>query len=301
MAKVLFIGDPHHKYSNFDLGKSFLTWVNGFIRDNFDNIDVVVNLGDHFDTHGVVRSEVMTEYIKHVSYITETCEIPYLHLLGNHEMHKNGSYDYHVLQTMEHLQFDRYYAISDSTHLFGMYFVPYVHDIDDFPLDIKGTSGVVVAHQTFIGADYGYYRPGAGVDADKSVADIIISGHVHKRQMFGKVIYPGTPFAQSANDINEVKGVMLFDTDTYEFNFVDCPMPQWKGLKINYSENTLSNISSLVPDCSKDHWVIEITGLKSEITAFLSATAKKAFIKGKDIQFRVIHTDKKKAKIKIDS
>ncbi len=59
-----------------------------------------------------------------------------------------------------------------------------MHDFTKFP---RETQPICIAHQTFVGADYGYYRPDVGADADKCNAEIIISGHVHKKQEFGKV------------------------------------------------------------------------------------------------------------------
>ena len=76
--KVLFIGDPHLKIGRFDLAVSFLTWLNKLIVEQ--KPDLVVNLGDTFDTHAVLRSEVLNEFMNHV-YQVLRLDIPYVYLV----------------------------------------------------------------------------------------------------------------------------------------------------------------------------------------------------------------------------
>src|SRR5210317_745108 len=181
--KILLIGDPHLKITKFNLAQEFLSWVNQVIKDQ--RPDMVINLGDTFHTHAVIRSEVVTEFKNHVSGVTKL-GIPYYYILGNHDCYKPDDSKYHALQPFD---IENFHVIDEVTDVGNMTMVPYIHDFDKFPTQTKS---ICVAHQQFVGCDYGYYRPDIGVDADKVSADIIISGHIHKRQMFGKVIYPGT-------------------------------------------------------------------------------------------------------------
>ena len=64
MSRILFIGDPHLKINRFDLATKFLTWLDALIEK--EKPDLVVNLGDTFDTHAVLRSEVMNIFMAHV-------------------------------------------------------------------------------------------------------------------------------------------------------------------------------------------------------------------------------------------
>jgi predicted MPP superfamily phosphohydrolase len=64
MAKILLIGDVHLKITRFDLCKSFLNWLNLVIEQ--EKPDLVINLGDSFDSHAVLRSELMEEFKQHV-------------------------------------------------------------------------------------------------------------------------------------------------------------------------------------------------------------------------------------------
>ena len=93
----MYIGDPHLKITRFDLAKQFLAWIDGVIIKH--KPDLVVNLGDTFDTHAVVRSEIMTEFIRHVESVNKTC--PYIYLLGNHDMYKPNDNKYHALKHLK--------------------------------------------------------------------------------------------------------------------------------------------------------------------------------------------------------
>jgi DNA repair exonuclease SbcCD nuclease subunit len=296
--KVLFIGDPHLKISKFDISCKFLTWV-GEVVDRVKP-DLVINLGDTFDTHAVVRSEVLTKFKEHVKQITATT--PYFYILGNHDMYKPNDSKYHALETFKDIpNFKVIDKIIHSSKM-GMSFIPYIHDHTQFPLE---TQPICIAHQTFVGADYGYHRPDVGVDADKMNADIVISGHIHKRQNFGKVFYPGTPFAQSVDDVNQSKGLMLFDTDSYEQQFLESPFPKWKGMRLELSQDfDINDLMKTIQQTTNeiDNWVIEISGPKAEVMAYIDSKEVAKLKESRSIRFKPEYNDKEKAmKVKIKS
>jgi DNA repair exonuclease SbcCD nuclease subunit len=203
-------------------------------------------------------------------------------------MYKPSDATYHALQAFN---LDAMRVIDERTDIGDITFVPYIHDFQNFPRDTKK---ICIAHQTFVGADYGYYRPDVGVDADKVDAEIIISGHVHKRQSFGKVHYPGTPFSHDLNDINQEKGVMVFDTETYEMDFIYSPFPRWRGIKLDMSDmqsvdELHTNIENTVTP--EDNWVIDVTGPKVEIVSYLDSKKWLNLQKKCSVRMRPTYTD----------
>lgn len=299
--KVLFIGDPHLKITRFDLAKQFLEWINGVVEKH--KPDLVVNLGDTFDTHAVIRSEVLTEFMKHVIEVRKVS--PYVYLLGNHDMYKPNDAKYHAMSHLKDKIKD-FHVVDEVEELYGMTFVPYIHKPENFP---KQSLPICVAHQTFKGADYGDITTKDGVDATSiHGADLIISGHIHKRQRLhtggAEVIYIGSPFSQSASDVNQVKGVAIFDTDTYNEEFLVCPLPMWKGIKFELSptfnaEEMHEELMETLND--KDHWVVEITGPKAEVIGYLGSKKGKSITIGRDVKIKTIFTDKEKRQIRIEA
>lgn len=301
MSRVLFVGDPHLKITRFDLAKQFLTWVDKIIIET--KPDLVVNLGDTFDTHAVVRSEVMHEFMKHVDATRLVC--PYVYLLGNHDCFKPSDMKYHALSHLVD-KISNFHIVDKVQDIHGMTFVPYIHNPDNFP---KKTLPICVAHQTFKGADYGDITTKDGVDADSiEQCELVISGHIHKKQQLHErrvqVVYVGSPFSQSASDLNQIKGLSLIDTNTYKETFIQCPLPIWKGLK--YELTAILDAQEMHEDIvqqlnDKDHWVIEITGPKAEVLGYLGSKKGKSITSGRDVKIKTIFTDKEKKQMRIQA
>lgn len=297
---VLFIGDPHLKINRFDLAKQFLNWLNTLIAEQ--KPDLVVNLGDTFDTHAVIRSEVMNEFMSHI-YKTLSLNIPYVYLVGNHDMYKPNDCTYHAMLPFKG-KIKNLYIVDKVIDLFDMTFVPYQHNPNSFP---KETLPVCVAHQTFIGADYGPMVAKEGVDPYSiKGADIIVSGHIHTRSLLGPVRYVGSPFSQSASDIDQIKGISVINTSSYKEIFFESPFPVWKKLRVaisgDFSSNDVqSTIASSLRTFPRDHWVIELVGPKAEIVSLLSSKEYKEIVNGIDVKIKTSFTDKEKKKISIEA
>lgn len=300
--KVLFCGDKHLKINRFDLAKQFLSWLNSTIEQH--KPDLYVCLGDDMDTHSVIRAELLTELRYHFDKVL-SLNIPIVYVVGNHDCFKPSDIKYHALQSM--IGLDPNLTIIDKVqNLHGMTFVPYVHRPEDFP---KQTLPICVAHQTFKGADFGDITTKDGVDASSIAgAEIIISGHIHKKQRLAtggpEVVYCGSPFSQSASDINQVKGVSIFDTDTFAEEFIVCPLPVWKGVKyeLDQSYSAVEMHEDLMQTLNdKDHWVIEITGPKAEVIGYLSSKKGKSLTIGRDVKIKTVFTDKEKRQVRIEA
>jgi DNA repair exonuclease SbcCD nuclease subunit len=295
--KILFIGDPHIRINNFEQSVKFLHWVDEVVEQH--NPDVVCNLGDTFHDHAVLRSELMTEFANHVKRIVAKGK-PYWYVLGNHDQYKPKDSKYHALQVFDIpglKVFDKITNVSEDITV-----VPYVQEFRDFPLS---TNRICITHNTFIGADYGFKREDAGVDAGKVNADIIVSGHIHKRQSFGNVVYPGTPFAHDANDVGQSKGLLLLDIETYKQTFIESPFPRYRGLEFEVSqENTMTNIHQALEQelDSVDHWIIKVKGPKTELSAYFKSKKYLDLIKGKKVISKSVPTDSEKQnRVKIKS
>lgn len=257
-----------------------------------------IALGDDMDTHAVLRSEILTEFKHHIDWVSSVWGVPMYYVLGNHDYFKPKDTSYHALETFKGHN-KNFTVIEKRLDVGNITFVPYLNDLDEFPMDTKE---ICIAHQTFIGADYGYMRPEVGVNADLVDASVIISGHIHKRQEFGKVIYPGTPYAFNVNDIDQDKGIMIFDTETYEKKFISAPFPRWRSLKFELSSDcSTDDIHNSIESTlnKKDHWVIDITGPKVEIASYFDSKKFKKVTKHVSITTRLTATDKEKKKVAI--
>jgi len=298
--KVLFVGDPHLRIHKFSLATQFLTWINEFIAEQ--KPDLVVNLGDSLDTHAVIRSEAINELMSHIYHVIDM-GIPYVYVTGNHDYYSPKDSKYHAMLPFKN-RIPNLHIVDVPQDLFGMTFVPYLADGNAFP---KITQPVCVAHQTFLGADYGPVNALEGVDANTISAEIIISGHIHKKHNLGKVVYVGSPYSQDASDANQVKGITVFDTDTFEFSFTQTPMPSWKTLRFEISsEVSINNIHASIEAATAgefrlNHFLLEITGPKAEVVAYVESPKYLKLVKGLSIRLKTVFTDKERKMVSINA
>lgn len=304
MAKVLLIGDPHLKINKFDLAVRFLNWLNELIAQQ--KPDLVINLGDTWDTHSVLRSEVACEFMNHIYKVIDL-KIPYVYLVGNHDCYKPNDSKYHAMLPYKN-KIKGLHVVDEVTDLYGMTFVPYIHDSSKFP---KTSLPVCIAHQTFKGADFGNIVTKDGVDpSEVKGAELIVSGHIHKKQQLNvgatSVLYVGSPFSQSASDIDQIKGITVLDSETYSTSFYECPLPMWRKLTAeltvqNSINSVISDIEQQLKSFPKDHWVMEITGPKAEVSSLLASKEYKTVIKDINITVKTAFNDNEKKKVAIEA
>jgi DNA repair exonuclease SbcCD nuclease subunit len=95
-----------------------------------------------------------------------------------------------------------------------MGFLPYYSNPEEFvdAANKLASYGIqtLFCHQTFQGSQFenGFYAP-EGIDQNLVQVPYIVSGHIHKNQRLGKVLYPGTPKWDTLSDANETKGIWV--------------------------------------------------------------------------------------------
>lgn len=298
MAKILVIGDPHLKHTNLKMSIAFLKWIESLIDTYKPNL--VINLGDTMPDHSVIRSEILNEFTKHLKSVSS---VPYIIIRGNHDNFKPNDSTYHALTPFKS-GYKNIHVIDTITDMFGFTFVPFLCSDEVWP---EKTQRIVFSHNTFVGADFGFKLATEGIPLEALNCELVISGHIHKRQILNtdttQVIYPGTPYASSASDVDQEKGVMLFDSETYKFEYIKSPFPMWEKTTIDLAIDR--DHESILKSLNKDnHHVVVVTGPRAEVKALLAskeiANAKKTL----SISFKTSFTDKvknEKKTIKVSS
>lgn len=187
-SRILIWGDPHYKRDNVEsmvkLGQFILNVVIS------QKPDLFVCLGDVMDTHErcymdpyTAAFDFFTELTKHVKVVT---------LVGNHDRENNQDFmtNKHFLRGFPGQVVDM--AVIDS-HDPRIMYVPYVPP-GRFNEAISHTwhPGVKVcfAHQEFRGAQDNFHVSEIAEEADPRM--LIFSGHYHRYQVMGNLIYVGT-------------------------------------------------------------------------------------------------------------
>jgi DNA repair exonuclease SbcCD nuclease subunit len=283
---ALIIGDPHFKISQFDTVKNCIKWVKDQVE--IYKPKIVICLGDVFNDHANIRSELLKHYIDFVKSVCIDKNIKYIHIIGNHEFYKAGDKSYHALQAFKGV-IDNFHIIDKPEIIeapFKAMYIPYVTDFNDFP---KEGADICFCHQSFLGADYGYIKDSTSMDIKDTSYKTVIAGHVHKRGVLNKVIFPGSLYAKDLRDIDEPKGLMLLNYDNMTYEYIESPFPLWKSLKLNlfdYKEdkNILDVINEKID--KKNIWTIELTGYKTEITSLVNSKEFKKIKENSNIKIK---------------
>lgn len=212
--RILRVGDPHVKVTNIEESESLIEFVaEKAIEFKVDRIEI---LGDLFHTHAVIRLEVLEFWTWALELLTDICEV--IVLVGNHDQSGDYNSNSSVLDVFGKIRNDNLKIISFG-RLEGIFaYLPYIHNKETF-VDhanhlAKEGAKVLVCHQTFQGSKYenGFYAPD-GVEPESISKEYvhIISGHIHSRQEFGRVDYPGTARWDTVSDANQPKGIGIYN------------------------------------------------------------------------------------------
>lgn len=215
MTKVLYVGDPHVQIKNLYDSKNLVDYIIKLAGEQ--DVDQITFLGDMFHTHAVVRIEVINFWKKALLDISSLGK-NIVCLVGNHDQpgSKEKEQEMNALIALEDLDIyiaDKPYFDPDT----NISYVPYHSNHELFlnackELYDQGGKGMLIAHQTFTGAQYenGFFSQD-GLDPALVPQEEIISGHIHKSQQVGKCFYPGTPKWDTMSDANQPKGLYIID------------------------------------------------------------------------------------------
>jgi predicted phosphodiesterase len=171
------------------------------------SIQGILFLGDQYHTHSLIHLEVQDFWQKAFEFLREPLNNTVC-LVGNHDMSGVKGSSMNAMGIHGN-------AIMAPTVKDGVLFVPYCHDPQEFVKVCQNNpTKVVVCHQEFNGADLGGMYSKEGVNPKDIPQSVVVSGHIHTKQTFDKVIYPGSPRWRTLSDANQPKSILLMDLDT---------------------------------------------------------------------------------------
>lgn len=281
---MLYLGDPHVQISNLDESDLLMDFIVDVSIKHTP--DMIVILGDLFHTFSLVRTEILDFWKAWLDTLSESQKL--IVMVGNHDLANSGNdaYKSHALNSF-HLMRKKNLSIIDNAQVHGVFgFVPYMHDQEKFLEIANGLKAygakILVIHQDINGSQYesGYYAPN-GIDPEKLDFPLVIGGHIHKRQRFGKVILPGTARWMISSDANEPKGLWLVNHDDntgliISEEFIDTSSVCSPIYSIIYKEG---DPEPIIP--SKARVALELIGSSAWVTKEKQKFKGKASIKAK--------------------
>ena len=242
---IAVIGDLHLGYRQYGLDEreqDFYQRWDEIIDDVIarKNIDIVLQLGDIFDTH-IPSAIALYEYEKGLSKLQEN-NIEYYSITGNHTIIKKKNFmspDDLFTKISESHSLDDTHIIIENIFIGGIKYrsesnkeelIQAIQQQTDAAKQHNGLK-ILLLHQA-IDLDLIYGAELSETDLPYMDFDYIFIGHLHSRieRKHGQcnIIYPGSIERSSTTEakdaINRGKGFYILNTDNNQYGWVDLPL-----------------------------------------------------------------------------
>lgn len=266
MSRYLWVGDPHVQKSNLDESRRLFAWV----KDQAAGLKAqVIIAGDLYNDFSLMRVEVAEFWHETLAMLSDPLYGVPIVIEGNHDQTPDGT------QSALTVHEDLCDLMRNPMSYGDIGFMPFIRDNEKFIQEALSLYGrgvrTIYCHAEFQGSQYenGFYAP-HGIDLSRFPTDLkFISGHIHKRQEFGNVWYPGTPRHLTRSDVGESKGIWLIDGQ--ERRFVPTPedvcVPFREILLTPESLSAYPNIGKASP--SNERLYVDVRGPKDFVAKTL--------------------------------
>ena len=244
--KIGLITDTHYNFRKAN--KSFHEYFAKFYDDIFfptlekRKIKTVIHLGDAFDSRKGVDYWALDWAKENVYDRFQDLGITVYNIVGNHDAYYKNSNEINAIDTLLQQYFNVVRVSKPAEYIIeGMKTVllPWIctdNENETFELLEKTEAKVVFGHLELNGFTVypGQYQQEG---LDKKVFqkfDRVYSGHYHTRSDDGKIFYLGNPYQMFWNDVDDIRGFNIFDTNEYELEKFHNPYSMFE--RIYYDE-----------------------------------------------------------------
>jgi DNA repair exonuclease SbcCD nuclease subunit len=205
-------------------------------------IKTVIHLGDAFDSRKGVDYWALDWAKENVYDRFQDLGITVYNIVGNHDAYYKNSNEINAIDTLLQQYFNVVRVSKPAEYIIeGMKTVllPWIcsdNEKETFKLLEETEAKVVFGHLELNGFSVypGQYQQEG---LDKKVFqkfERVFSGHYHTRSDDGKIFYLGNPYQMFWNDVDDIRGFNIFDTNEYELEKFDNPYNMFE--RIYYDE-----------------------------------------------------------------
>lgn len=198
-----------------------------YLKKNLQKNDILIFCGDFFDNRQVIDINILNAG---VNIITELAALLPIHIIiGNHDTYKKYNTDVNSIIAFKHISnvdiYEKPAIITNNKTSILM--LPWLGNKDAEENYIRAnTFDYLFTHIDIVGFKYDNgeeIKNEKGLDILKFKNNIkrLFSGHIHKRQEKDDFVYIGSPYHTKRSDINNKKGLYLFDPLNNSFSFTD--------------------------------------------------------------------------------
>lgn len=236
------LGDPHSKPVNREPILSLFQIVEEM------GLPLAVWLGDLLDNKEVIRGKCLNDYYH---YFRDS-KLQHVVLVGNHDWFSLECKE-HSLELLKELP--NVTVVDRPTKIGDVLFLPYYHDLAAFRKVIaEDNSRILIMHQGVNGFDFGNgFIEDKGLElAELNKYELAVSGHFHKFQKKGNLLYPGTPFTHSFGESDQEKFIATLDPASLKMEFIKTPFPAHVTIHLKLKDPSMDYPAHLAKRIAKD-------------------------------------------------
>ncbi len=255
------ISDIHFNINNLELSSSAL--LHAINKSEELQVPLIV-AGDLHDTKAIIRAEVANRLLWLFSNLKQTVYI----LVGNHDL-INEKGNTHGLNYLANYTIMVSSPVEVTISGQEVMLIPYQNTVQAFQDALGSTSkeSIVVCHQGVQGAYMGdYVQDKTSIEKQALEGHRLFSGHYHRHQEVGTLVYGGSPFTHSFGEANDgEKGYLIVNRDgSYTREILNLR----KHVKIEATTKGVNKIEfpiDGIPVNKNDLLWLKVTGPKSEL------------------------------------
>ena len=247
--KIALITDTH--YGARKSSKLFHDYFEKFYNNIFfpmikeRKIEHAIHLGDSFDNRKTIDFWALNWAKEHVYDKFKELGVIVHTIVGNHDVYYKNTNEVNAVDSLLE-SYDNVVRYSSATEIdidgFQTLLLPWIcqDNYDESMKAIKNTKcKSAFGHLELNGFQLfpGMVQTNAHMNMDVSAfkkLDVVFSGHYHTRSNDGKIFYLGNPYQIFWNDAGDKRGFHIFDTDTYELEFIPNPYTMFE--KVYYED-----------------------------------------------------------------
>jgi DNA repair exonuclease SbcCD nuclease subunit len=255
MSKIAILGDCHfgvrgdniafHDYARKFYENVFFPYLN----DN--NIDIVIQTGDMFDRRKFINFNTLHLVREYFFNKILDNQITLLTYVGNHDSYFRNTLKVNSLRLLAEPFVARIIEKPQSIILPDGYVVdiiPWVCDENEQEIkDFIAASDSEICFGHFEIKGFEMDRGNVclvGIDRESlDKYKMVITGHFHHRSSDGHIFYVGSPMEFTWADYGDKRGFHVFDTDTYELEFIENPYKMFHKIIYDDRVETLESIA----------------------------------------------------------
>lgn len=247
-SKVAIVTDIH-----FGVNKNSEIFLNSsikFFKEQFvpylekEKIKKILILGDVFDNRNNINVRISDEVYN--LFINTLNKFDITILIGNHDIYYKTSNEIHSLKLLNHLNNVEVIDTICHKEIFGVnaLFCPWIVNYND-PNIIKmfdeSDAEILFGHFDIIG----FYLNNSRISTEGLESEVflkfkkVFSGHYHtpSSKFIGKteIIYVGSPYQMTRNDMRDIKGFIVLDMATFKYKRIPNDV-SLKFISIDYPE-----------------------------------------------------------------